>query len=309
MFTMKIVDSDAFLDMPLSSQCLYFHLNMRADDDGFVNNPRRIQRMIGASDDDMKLLIAKRFLLVFESGVVVIKHWRMNNYLRKDRYTPTQYQEEFQRLCIKDDGAYTEAENSLSTVGIPTGIPDGNHLSTQDRLGKDRVVKDRLVSNYNDSKDYKLVNDDKNTEALQSNTKCNAPGNETGDAIICSASDEAECRASALRVGEAWNQIGVSPVQKFKLNSQRGRMLKARLREFGEETIIQAMDKVKQSPFLLGQNDRGWVITFDWFLKPNNFQKVMEGQYDERPGRTERKGQESTVDQMARLMREGAFRE
>lgn len=153
-----------------------------------------------------------------------------------------------------------------------------------------------------------------NISNLNTKGSLNTDNKHKDDSIFCSASDEAECRASALRVGEAWNQIGVSPVQKFKLNSQRGRMLKARLREFGEEAIIQAMEKVKQSPFLLGQNDRGWVITFDWFLKPNNFQKVMEGQYDERPGRTERtggqrKGQESSVDRLARLVREGAFDE
>ena len=83
MFSMKIVDSDAFLDMPMTTQCLYFHLNMRADDDGFVGNPKRIQRLIGASDDDLKLLIAKRFVLCFDSGVIVIKHWSMHNTIRK----------------------------------------------------------------------------------------------------------------------------------------------------------------------------------------------------------------------------------
>ena len=101
MFAKTIVDSDAFLDMPLSSQALYFHLSMRADDDGFVNNPKKIQRMIGCSDDDLKLLIAKRFVLIFDSGVIVIKHWRLHNTLRKDRYKPTIYQEEFKKLILK----------------------------------------------------------------------------------------------------------------------------------------------------------------------------------------------------------------
>ena len=107
MFTMKIVDSDAFLDMPLSTQCLYFHLNMRADDDGFVGNPKRIQRTIGATDDDLKLLIAKRFVLVFENGVIVIKHWRMHNTLQSDRYTPTAYVDEKSMLGMKPNKAYT----------------------------------------------------------------------------------------------------------------------------------------------------------------------------------------------------------
>jgi len=140
MFTTKIVDSDAFLDMPLSAQALYFHLNMRADDDGFVNNPRKIQRMIGASEDDLKLLIAKRFVLTFESGVVVIKHWRMHNLLRKDRYHPTQYQEEMQTLCLKDNQAYTEADNALAT----TWQPSDNQMATEDSIGKDSIDKYRL---------------------------------------------------------------------------------------------------------------------------------------------------------------------
>ena len=114
MFTMKIVDSDAFLDMPLSAQCLYFHLNMRADDDGFIGNPKKIMRMIGCSEDDFKLLLAKKFLIIFENNVVVIKHWWMHNTLSKDRYHETAYTDEKQQLKIKDNKSYT-----LEGEGIP----------------------------------------------------------------------------------------------------------------------------------------------------------------------------------------------
>ena len=107
MFTMNIVDSDAFLDMPLSAQCLYFHLNMRADDDGFIGNPKRIMKIVGASEDDLKLLIAKRFLLCFEDGVIVIKHWRMHNTLSQNRYHETQYIEEKSMLKLKENGSYS----------------------------------------------------------------------------------------------------------------------------------------------------------------------------------------------------------
>jgi hypothetical protein len=107
MFTMKIVDSDAFLDMPLSTQCLYFHLNMRADDDGFIGNPKKIMRMIGASEDDLKILLAKRFLIIFEDSVVVVKHWWMHNTLAKDRYHETSYTDEKALLKIKENKAYT----------------------------------------------------------------------------------------------------------------------------------------------------------------------------------------------------------
>lgn len=138
MFTQKIIDSDAFLDMPLSSQALYFHLNMRADDDGFVNNPKRVQRTIGASEDDLKLLVVKRFVIGFDSGVIVIKHWKMHNTLRKDRYNPTQYQEELQTLALKENNSYTErVVDTLAT----TWQPNGNQLEPQ--YSRDKVSKDK----------------------------------------------------------------------------------------------------------------------------------------------------------------------
>lgn len=146
MFAKTIIDSDAFLDMPLSTQSLYFHLSMRADDDGFINNPKKIQRMVGCGDDDLKLLMAKRFILVFDSGVIVIKHWKIHNYIRNDRYKPTLYQEEKAELAEKNSKAYTfkteiiESENNL---GIPDDNRMGYQMDTQDRLGKDRLVKDK----------------------------------------------------------------------------------------------------------------------------------------------------------------------
>ena len=108
MFSLKIVNTDAFIEMPLSAQALYFHLGMNADDDGFVSNARRVQRLVGAADDDMKILLMKRFILAFDSGVIVIKHWRINNYVKGDRYTPTLYQEEKSQLFVKKNGVYTD---------------------------------------------------------------------------------------------------------------------------------------------------------------------------------------------------------
>ena len=135
MFAKTIIDSDAFLDMPMSTQCLYFHLSMRADDDGFINNPKRIQKMIGASDDDLKLLIAKAFLIYFDSGVVVIKHWKIHNYIQSDRYKPTVYAEEKALLNTKNNKAYTLNDGC---------IQNGYIMDTQVRLGKDRIGKDRI---------------------------------------------------------------------------------------------------------------------------------------------------------------------
>ena len=135
MFAKTIIDSDAFLDMPMSARLLYYDLGMRADDDGFINSPKKIMRMIGASNDDVNILIARKFVIPFDSGVVVIKHWRINNYLRNDRYTETKYLEEKSTLDVDKNGSYTTKNNA----GIPHGIPT---VSTgKDRLGKDSIGK------------------------------------------------------------------------------------------------------------------------------------------------------------------------
>ena len=133
MFAKTIVTSDAFLDMPMSARCLYFTLGMFADDDGFVNNPKSIIRQIGASEDDIKVLLAKRFLIAFESGVIVIKHWRINNYLRNDRYHETAYIDEKKLLSIDDNGAYTDS-----------GIPMVDQRYTEDSIGKDSIDKNSI---------------------------------------------------------------------------------------------------------------------------------------------------------------------
>lgn len=144
MFTKKITESDSFLDMPLSTQCLYFHLNMSADDDGFINNPKRIMRAIGAKDDDLKLLILKSFVIEFESGVIVIKHWRMHNYIQSDRYKPTDYSEEFAMLGMKKNKAYTLGETEPPKLMDTKCIQNVSDMDTQNRLDKNREDKNSL---------------------------------------------------------------------------------------------------------------------------------------------------------------------
>ncbi len=141
MFSPKIVCSDAFLDMPISTQALYFQLGMEADDDGFVN-PKRIMRMVGASDDDLKVLIVKRFVLPFDNGVIVIKHWRINNQIRKDFHRDTVYLEQFKQLNIKENGAYTENVNILLTIRSRS---IGKDSIGKDSIGKDSIGKDSRI--------------------------------------------------------------------------------------------------------------------------------------------------------------------
>ena len=123
MISPSIIDSDSFLDMPLSTQALYFHFILRGDDDGFIGNYRRIMKMVGSVEDEIKVLIAKRFVIQFESGICVIKHWRIHNYIRKDRYQPTTYVDEKSQLFIKANNAYTLEKNNTSTIGMSDVIP------------------------------------------------------------------------------------------------------------------------------------------------------------------------------------------
>lgn len=232
MFTQKIIDSDAFLEMPTSAQALYFHLNMRADDDGFVNNPKKITRCVGAAEDDLKLLIVKRFIIAFDSGVIVIKHWRMHNTLKMDRYHPTDYQEEFQMLQLKDKGkVYTERNQN------------GTTLEPENRVDKNRLDKIRV---------------------------------EESSSTI---SNEMVCATDVARVIEAWNSLNLTRIVKITPDSQRAQWLNKRLRDYGLDNILLAIENVRNSSFLMGNNRKGWQATFDWFIKPNNFPKVLDGNY------------------------------
>lgn len=146
MFSKQIVETDAFLDMPKTSQLLYFHLNMEADDDGFVASPKKVMRVIGSGDDDIKILLAKRFLLSFDSGVVVIKHWLIHNYIRKDTYTETKYLSEKKSLEIKDNGSYTErgrlVDGSSTQIRLDKVSVDNNNATDVAPAPKKKIWKD-----------------------------------------------------------------------------------------------------------------------------------------------------------------------
>lgn len=140
MLSKSVINSDHFLDMPHSSQVLYFHLVMNADDDGFVNNPRTIQRMLGCAADDLKLLTTKGFVIPFESGIIVITHWKKHNFIPKDRYKPTTFVNEYRELVL-EGGVYS----LMSVPALDTDcIQSVSKADTQVRLGKDRLGKDRL---------------------------------------------------------------------------------------------------------------------------------------------------------------------
>ena len=140
MFAKTIIDSDAFLEMPMTAQLLYFHLAMRGDDDGFINKPKAIMRICGAHDDDLRVLFAKKFVIPFESGVVVIKHWKIHNYIRKDTYIETKYKEEKACLELDENNAYRLSVTKPSRVRNESVTSP----STQDSIGQYSIVKDNI---------------------------------------------------------------------------------------------------------------------------------------------------------------------
>lgn len=243
MFAKTIIDSDAFLDMPQSTQLLYFHLAMRADDDGFINNPKSIARNVKCNEDDLKILAMKKFIIPFESGIVVIKHWKIHNYIRADRYKETKYKEEKSRLMLDENKAYS--------VGIPSdnqvttnGIPSDNQMDTQVRLGKDSIGK------------YSINIKESNTNVLPKK------------------------KINYQEIIDKYNSVCKSLPKVMKLSDARRKAINARLDKFSLEEIISVFEKAEQSNFLKGANNRNWKADFDWIMSDRNMAKILEGKYD-----------------------------
>ncbi|MCD8363009.1 MAG: hypothetical protein LUC98_08635 [Lachnospiraceae bacterium] len=137
MFSLDVVDTDAFLEMPLTTQALYFHLGLHADDDGFVSAPKKVLKMTGCKDDDLRVLISKNYIIPFDSGIIVITNWKENNYLSPDRYKPTRFQKEL-GLLSENNRVY-----QLSTNGIPTVNQSGGSWYTQEREGEESREEER----------------------------------------------------------------------------------------------------------------------------------------------------------------------
>ena len=220
MFTKKVTDDDNFMQLSSSAQALYLHLTMSADDDGFCNQVSISMFKAHASTQDLEALLKKRYLLQFQNGVIVIKHWRMANALRKDRYSPTAFKEELAQLQIKDNGSYS-------------WLPDGCQMIAE-RLPQDSIDKNSI---------------DKSS---------------TGDMD---------------RIADAWNSLGLSKVSKIASGTERYNLLNKRIKDYGVDKVLQAIENVRQSTFLMGGGNNGWTATFDWFIKPNNFPKVLDGNY------------------------------
>ena len=241
MFTMKIVDSDAFLDMPLSTQALYFHLNMRADDDGFVGNPKKIMRLIGATDDDFRILVAKNFLLLFDNGVIVIKHWRMHNTLSSGRYHETSYLSEKEILLLKKNGAYSLTEGEK--------IDDAKLLEMADR--QSRRTKDEQKTNADIDKDI-----DKDINNISSK----------------------KIEIDYQEIINLYHENCPSLPKVTKITDARKKLINARLKDYSIGELVNAFCVAEASDFLTGRNGK-WKASFDWIMNTNNIVKILEGNY------------------------------
>jgi len=238
MFSLNVVDSDAFLDMPLTSQALYFHLSMKADDDGFVNSPKKIQRLIGATDGDAEILVTRKFIIPFQTGVIVIRHWRLNNYLRADRYNPTVFQAEKSMLSTDENGAYFLDGNKV-------GIPMVDQRYPQIRLDKDSK--------------------DKNSN---SSFKKDSSNNFSIDISYIPSTDEQD---NINRFVEIFNSIDhVTPCT--DINTQTRNNISDILMSYDPFEITTAFRHLAVPAYAMTL-----PISLDWFADMGNFRKVFEG--------------------------------
>lgn len=239
MFAKSVVESDAFVDMPATAQALYLHLGMNADDDGFVMSPKMIQRSVGAAADDMRILVAKGFLIPFDSGVVVITHWKVNNYIQSDRRKDTICLSERNMLQTGDDRIYR-----LLTCEDTTAIQDVYNVYTQNRLEETSVDKNR--------EGYEMVEEHQRRKSGEDFSEWRDAYNE-----LCPSLQS--CRI-------------MSDKRKSAVRSMVKQGIK--LDEFKE-----ACQMAECSDFLKGKNDRGWKANPDWMFNATNVLKVLEGNY------------------------------
>ena len=246
MMSKKITDTDAFLYMPLTTQALYFHFLQNEDDDGFVGSPNSIMRKVGASKNDYDLLMVKRFIIVFDSGICVIKHWRIHNYIQKDRYVETTFLKEKAQLKTEENGAYTECIQNVYKL-------DAQYSIGKDSIGEVSIGKDR---------------------------------EDTQRACAREESDEEETLPEFenplyKQIAKLYNGTCTSLPKVTTISSARERVIKTRLKEFTVKQFQTLFRKAQASKFLTGKNKNNWRANFDWLMNATNFAKVLDGNYDD----------------------------
>lgn len=260
MFSKKITDADAFIEMSSAAQALYFHLNQSADDDGFNNQVQIAMMKAHASVDDLRVLMAKNFIIRFENGVIVIKHWRMHNTLRLDRYTPTSFQDELAMLNIKPNLSYTLIDDGCQTVAkrLPNGCPSIDKI----RIDKIRLEEDSITARARDGDDDLI-----------------------GDEVETPVTERVHI-ADWQTIADDFNRICKHlPKIKSPMADDRKKTVKARLSEYPDISLTAVFERVEKSDFLTGQTSKPWNgCSFDWIFNKSNFRKIVEGNYDNKAG-------------------------
>jgi hypothetical protein len=275
MFDKIITNDDNFLEMPNSTQALYFHLSMNADDDGFVNNWKSIMKITGTKEDDLKILISKSYLIPFDSGIIVIKHWRINNYLRGDRYRPTQFQKEFNMLENHENKAY-QLKSEWSTIGIPVVNPD------KIRIDKNRIEKNREEENSIDNKKMSLTSDEM---PLTSEERSLETDNlSSNDSLAIASHTPTENKKEVFNnFLNIYNQECTNLPKCLKITEKRKVAINKCLKEkIDEELFKEICIKANQSNFLIGENDRNWKADFDFVTRSDKAMQILEGKYENR---------------------------
>ncbi len=246
MVSLKIIDSAKFIKMPVSSRAFYYDLITRADDDGVVE-AFNIMRITGATEDDLKVLVSKGFVIVLNDDLVsFITDWQEHNKIRPDRKTDSIYKNLL--LKIVPDIELVDKRpraDSRKLIGQPVDVQWTENGQPKDGIGKVRLeLGEDSVGKVNNTISKDIV----------SSTKVQP--------II-----------------EKWNELGLSKITSINSNTNRYKMLNARVNEYGIDKVLEAIENINNSSFLKGQNKQGWTITFDWLIKPNNFIKVLENNY------------------------------
>ena len=271
MFDKIITNDDNFLEMPNSTQALYFHLSMNADDDGFVNNWKSIMKITGTKEDDLKILISKSYLIPFDSGILVIKHWRINNYLRGDRYRPTQFQKEFNMLENHENKAY-QLKSEWSTIGIPVVNPD------KIRIDKNRIEKNREEENSIDNKKMSLKTDKTDKMSLETDNLS------SNDSLAIASPTPTENKKEVFNnFLNIYNEECTNLPKCLKITEKRKVAINKCLKEkINEEVFREICIKANQSNFLIGENDRNWKADFDFVTRSDKAMQILEGKYENR---------------------------
>lgn len=283
MFAKSVVDSDSFMSLPFSAQAVYVHLAMRADDDGFIGNAKSILRMVGGGNKELTLLAEQGYIRVFDSGVVGVVHWKINNYIQKDRYKPSIYRKE-KALMYPD-----EDKNEDKITDEDFSVSD---LDTQVRLGKDSIGKDSIGKGSLGEDSLGKVSTDKEKAAKANSVQIKQEDLYSGKKSSTNRADnnsvsDGEC----LKIIDLYNSICISLTQVSTLTPGRKFYISLLLQKYGKEQIEEVFRKAQSCDFLKGQGERGWKASFDWLMYEGNFLKVLEGAYD-----TEQKGEPCSYD-------------